>query len=188
MPQQSSSANRGGPSFSVRNRLARLVWSGFSTVFFRLSPRPCHGWRSFLLRLWGARIGEGCHIYPRAVIWAPWNLECGRNACIADGAVIYNPQPVMLGEDSVVSQEAYLCGASHDYTQAAFPLISAPIRIGSRSWVAARVIVLMGVSIGNDCVIGAGSIVTKDMPSMAVCAGNPCRVIKRRTDNPAPPQ
>lgn len=173
-------STRGGPSFPLRNRIARLGWGIFHALCLRHSPRPFHAWRAFLLRLWGARIGRGSRIYPRAVIWAPWNLECGARACIADGAEIYNVAPIVLGEEAVVSQGAYLCAASHDYEQPAFPLVARPIRIGARAWIAARAIVLMGVRIGDDCVIGAGSVVTQDMPANSVCAGNPCRVIKNR--------
>jgi putative colanic acid biosynthesis acetyltransferase WcaF len=80
-----------------------------------------------------------------------------------------------------VSQGAFLCGASHDYRLAGFPLTSAPIRIDAHAWIAARAIVTMGVTIGEGCVIGAGSVVTADMPAWTVCAGIPCRPIKPYT-------
>lgn len=149
-----------------------------AALFFRPSPRLCHAWRAFLLRVFGAKLGARCHIYPRAVVWAPWNLECGDGVCIADGAEIYNPSPVRLGARVVVSQGAFLCGASHDYTTAEFPLISAPIVVGEGAWIAAHAIVLMGVAIGAQSVIGAGSVVTRDVPPRVVCAGNPARVLK----------
>ena len=171
---------RGTPSFSLQNRLTRFAWGIFCALFFRPSPRPLHAWRALLLKLWGAQLGEGCHIYPRAIIWAPWNLECGAHACIADGAEIYNVEKIVIGKDAVISQGAFLCAASHDYANADFPLIAKPIRVGDRTWIAARAIVLMGVTVGDDCVIGAGSVVTKDVPAKSVCAGNPCRVIKTR--------
>jgi len=102
----------------------------------------------------------------------------GRAACLADGAEIYNPSPVEIGDLAIISQGAYLCGASHNYRRWDFPLVSRPIVIGKSAWVAARVIVSMGVKVGEGCVIGAGSVVSKDMPPWSVCAGNPCRVIK----------
>ncbi len=171
---------RGGPSFSRRNRLARLGWKICCALFFRPSPRPFHAWRAFLLRLWNARIGEDAHIYSRAVIWAPWNLQCGARACLADDVEVYNVAQISLGEDAVVSQGAFLCAASHDYEHPGFRLIAKPIRVGDRAWIAARALVLPGVTVGDDCVIGAGSVVTKDMPAKSVCAGNPCRVVKTR--------
>ena len=166
------------PSFSMRNRLGRALWNLSCAVLFRLSPRPLHNWRRFLLRCFGAQVGKGCHVYPRAVIWAPWNLELGRVVAIADDAEVYNPSPIKIGDYAVVSQGAYLCGASHEYRSWKFQVVSRPITIGNHSWVAARSIVNMGVNIGEGCIIGAGSVVTKDMPAWTVCAGNPCRPIK----------
>ena len=99
-------------------------------------------------------------------------------ASIANAAEVYNPDWVRIGQYAVVSQGAYLCGASHDYRKWHFPLISAPITIGEHAWIAARAIVHMGIRIGDGCVIGAGSVVTRDMPAWSVCAGNPCKVIK----------
>lgn len=159
-------------------RLARAIWGLVWLLLFRPSPRICFGWRAWLLRCFGARIGPGSHVYPGARIWAPWNLEMGRTAAVADGAVIYNPDRVVLGDFAIVSQEAFLCTASHDYTQWSFPLITGPIRVGRYAWVAARAFVHPGVSLGEGCVVGAGSVVTRDLPAWSVCAGNPCRVIK----------
>lgn len=174
------------PAFPLRNRLRRGVWNLAWLVLFRLSPRPFHGWRRFVLRCFGAKVGVESHVYPQAVIWAPWNLELGERACIGNGAEVYNPSPVRIGDYAVVSQGAYLCGASHNYRDWDFPLLSKPITIGRHAWVAARAIVHLGVQIGDGCVIGAGSVVTKNMPPWSVCAGNPCRFIKpyQKTQGP----
>jgi putative colanic acid biosynthesis acetyltransferase WcaF len=135
-------------------------------------------WRRFLLRCFGAHVGRGSRIYSHARIWAPWNLRLGEVVAIADGAEVYNPSPIDIGDCAIISQGAYLCGASHDYRLWRFPLISKPIVIERHAWVAARAIVQMGVRVGEGCVIGAGSVVTRDLPPWTVCVGNPCRVIK----------
>lgn len=181
MPEQDIAlpARADRASFSVANRLGRQVWALVWLVLFRPTPRPFHAWRRLLLRCFGAQIGPGVHIYAGARIWAPWKLVAGRGASIADGATVYNPSGVTLGEFAVISQEAYLCGATHDYRSWEFPLVSGPIVIGRHAWVAARAMVHMGVTIDDGCVIGAGSIVTRDMPAWTVCAGNPCRPIRR---------
>ncbi len=167
-----------GPNYSLANRVARFVWSAACLLLIRFSPRPAHAWRRLVLRCFGARIGPGSRVYPRARIWAPWNLRLGRLVAVADDAELYNPQLLTIGDYAVISQGAYLCGASHDYRQWRFPLISAPIVVGSHAWVAARALVLMGVTLGEGCVVGAGSVVTQSMPPWTICAGNPCRVIR----------
>ncbi len=75
--------------------------------------------------------GAACHIYPGARIWAPWNLACLEGAAIADDAVIYNPARVLMGEYAIVSQEAYMCTATHDFDDPAFPMVVAPITLGA---------------------------------------------------------
>ena len=161
------------PYFTVRNRLARLSWSVVYFCLFLPTPRPFHLWRSMLLRSFGARLGTNCHIYSTVKIWAPWNLECGNRVGVAEDAEIYNPSLVRLGDDSVISQGAYLCGASHDPDSPTFTLLTAPIVVEKRAWVAARALVLMGITLGEGCVV------TRDIPPGAICAGNPCRVVKR---------
>lgn len=176
------------PAFSLGNRLRRALWNVARLLLFRPTPRPLHAWRCLVLSCFGARLGSGCHVYPKAVIWAPWNLKLGKGACVGEGAEIYNPSLIEIGDYAVVSQDAYLCGASHDYRRWDFPLVSCPINIGDHAWVAARAIVHMGRRLGEGCVIGAGSVVTEDMPAWSVCAGNPCRVIKsyRKTGEASP--
>ena len=143
-----------------------------------------HAWRVFVLRAWGARIGARCHIYSDAIIWAPWHLEMDDGACIGDAANIYNVAPITLGKRAVVSQGAFLCTASHDHRLEDFPLTSAPIRIGNRAWVAARVIVLPGIVFGDGAVAGAGSVVTRDVPAGCTVAGNPARIVRHPPEAP----
>ena len=165
---------------SLKNRAGRFLWHIVYVLLFRPSPRPLHAWRSMLLRLFGAEIGTGCHIYPGARIWAPWLLKCEDVVAIADEAVIYNPGLVILGSHSTISQQAYLCGATHDYDDPAFPMISRPIRLGAYSWVCARATVQMGVNVGEGAVLGLGAVATKDLDPWTVYAGIPARKVKDR--------
>jgi putative colanic acid biosynthesis acetyltransferase WcaF len=167
-------------SFSIRNRLARVLWAVTYQLLFRTSPRSLHAWRSFLLRSFGARIGASCHVYPGARIWAPWNLVCGDVVAIADEAVIYNPARVVLGSHSTVSQQAYLCGATHDYNDPRFPLIAAPIEVGSYAWVCARATVQAGVRIAEGAVLGLGAVATRDLEPWSINVGVPARKVKER--------
>lgn len=173
-----------GPSFSLRNRLARVVWNFFQGTLFRWSPRPLHAWRSFLLRIFGARVGCGVHVYPGVRIWAPWNLEIGDEAGVADGAILYSQGKITLGRRVVVSQGAHLCAGTHDYERDGFPLVTKPITVCDHVWIAAEVFVHPGLRIAEGSVVGARSVVVRDLPEWMVCAGNPCAPLKPRVWRP----
>lgn len=169
-----------GPSFSLQNRLGRLCWQIISLILFRYTPNPLHGWRSFLLRCFGAKVGRGVHVYPGVKIWAPWNLTLGDQCGIGNGVNLYSQGIITVGKRAVVSQGTHLCAGTHDYTKPGFPLLTAPIIVGDQAWIAAEAFVHPGVIIGEGCVIGARSVVTKNMPPWMVCTGHPCKPIKER--------
>lgn len=169
-----------GASFSLKNRLARLAWNVTVLFLFRYSPRPLHAWRSFLLKCFGAKIGAGAHIYPGVKVWAPWNIEIGAQTGIADGVILYSQGFIKIGQKTVISQGTHVCAGTHDYTVPGFPLVTKPITIGDYVWVAAEAFIHPDVIIEDGCVIGARSVVTKNMPAWMVCAGHPCKPLKER--------
>jgi putative colanic acid biosynthesis acetyltransferase WcaF len=168
---------------SLSNKLVRVLWGIIWLIFFRPSPRILHGWRRFLLRLFGAKIGKGVHPYPSAKIWAPWNLEMKEHSCLSEAVDCYCVDKITIGAHSTVSQYSFLCTASHDYTNPQMPLITAPITIGEKVWVAADVFVAPGVTVGDGAVIGVRSSVFKDIPPWTVVAGNPAKILKKREIN-----
>lgn len=169
------------PSFSLNNRLKRLVWNFVYLLLFRLSPRPCHRWRVLLLRLFGARVGLHCHVYSGVKIWAPWNLMLGDNVGIADGVILYSMDRIEIGDYSVISQGSHLCGGTHDYNSENFQLLAKPIVIGKRVWVCAEVFIHPGITVPDGVVIGARSVVNKNIQQpWKVYAGNPCREVSDR--------
>lgn len=169
------------PPFTFANRAGRFCWQIVWTLLIRCSPRPCHGWRAMWLRAFGARLGRACHIYPGARIWAPWNLTCGDETAIADGAIIYNQAAIILGKRVVISQGAHLCTGTHLYNEPSFRLVAFPIVVENFAWIAAEAFVHPGVTIREGAVIGARSVVLGEMPPWMVCAGHPCIPIKERT-------
>lgn len=169
-----------GPAFSLRNRVARVVWQVVALLVFRFSPKPFHAWRALVLRCFGAKVGRGVHVYPGVKIWAPWNLELADECGIANGAILYCQDKITIGHRAVISQGAHLVAGTHDYSKPGFPLITKPIHIGAHVWVAAEAFVHPGVTIGDGSVVGARSVVTQDMPQWMVCAGHPCVALKPR--------
>ena len=164
---------------SLRNRVGRVLWSMVWLLLFRPSPRPFHAWRCWLLRVFGASIQQGAHPYPSARIWAPWNLTMGEGSCLGDYVDCYAVDQVILEPHATVSQYAFLCTASHDYRFSDMPVISSPIRIGRRAWVAADAFVGPGVTIGEGAVVGARTSVFLNIDPWTVVGGNPARIIKK---------
>lgn len=169
-----------GPSFPLSDRLARAVWNLVYILLFRPSPVFMHGWRSWLLRRFGAKVGKGAHVYPAARIWAPWNLEVGVEAGVADGAILYSQDRIRIGRRAVVSQGAHICTGTHDYEKEGDPIVTKPVDIGEHAWIAAEAFVHPGVSVGEGAVVGARAVVIHDMPAWTVCVGHPCRPVKPR--------
>jgi putative colanic acid biosynthesis acetyltransferase WcaF len=175
------------PAFSATNRGRRVVWNLCHALLYRTSPRPLHAWRAFLLRCFGAAMGPGCHFYPASKVWAPWNLICADQVTAADGAEIYNPAPIRFGSHAILSQDAFVCGATHDYDSPAFPLLAYSMSIGPYAWVCARASVGPGVNVGEGAVLGLGSVASRDLEPWTVYAGVPATKIKdRKQENRAP--
>lgn len=168
------------PCFNLSNRMMRVLWNLIYIVLFRHSPVYFHEWRAFLLRCFGAGIGKKVHVYPKARVWAPWNLEMDDNSCFADDVKCYSMAKITIGKKAVVSQGVQLVTGTHDYTDPFFSLKTAPITVGEKAWIAAEAFVCPGVTVGEGAVVGARSVVTSDVPAWMVCAGNPCRPVKPR--------
>ena len=168
------------PAFSFMQRLARLMWLVCWSIFYRLSPRPFHSWRAILLRLFGAKMGPNCHFYPTSRVWAPWNLVCEDQVTAGDGAEIYNPVPIRLNSHAILSQNSYLCGATHDSDDPAFRLLANPMEVGRYAWICARACVGPGVKVGEGAVLGLASVATRDLEPWGIYAGVSAVKVKER--------
>lgn len=170
----------GGPSFSLSNRLMRLVFSLAWLVLARWTPPAMNPWRIFILRLFGARLGPGVMVYASVRIWLPANLDMAAKASLGPGVDCYNMDMVRIGAYSVISQRAVLCAGTHSIRDRNFQLVTRPITIGERVWVAAEAFVGPGVAIGDEAVLGARACAFSSIEPGAVCVGNPARKIKDR--------
>ena len=170
-------------SISLKNKFGRSLWWIFWLFLYRPTPRLFHTWRCFLLRLFGAKLGIGVHVYPSSKIWAPWNLEMGDYSCLSENVDCYCVDKIRIGAHSTVSQYCFLCSASHNYAQSSMPLITAPITIGDRVWITADVFIGPGVFIGDGVVVAARSSVLCDLPPWIIAKGNPASPVKVRKFN-----
>ncbi len=174
--------------YGLLNKSVRGLWALVWLLLFRPTPRVgFHGWRVFLLRIFGAKIGSNCEVYPSCRIWAPWNLTMNDFSVLSDDVDCYCQAPIKLGIHSRVSQYSYLCSASHDYEVLPMTMILGPITIGDYAWVCADVYVGLGVTIGEGAVVGSRSSVYKDVKPWSVVAGNPVRFIRKRIVRPDRP-
>lgn len=166
--------DRGRPGWMV------LLWWLLQAIVFPLTPHFWHLPRIWLLRKFGATIGQGVIIRPTARFTYPWKVSIGDWSWIGDDAVIYSLDRIEIGSHCIISQKSYLCTGSHDIHDPAFALKTAPIAIGNGAWVAADCFIAPGVTIGANAVIGARSTVLKSMPEQMICWGYPCQPRSRR--------
>lgn len=167
--------------FRGRSVIVVQLWWLVQATLFSMSPQFMYGWRCFLLRLFGAKVGEGVIIRPSATITYPWKVSIGDHSWIGDNVDLYSLGDIEIGANVVISQRSYLCTASHDYTKEEFPIWSKKITIEGECWLATDVYVAPGITIGKGSVVGARSSVFKDLPGGMVCVGSPAKPIKKRT-------
>ncbi len=168
---------------SRKSKCLRAVWNVVWLLLFRPTPNRIglfNRWRAFLLRCFGARIGKHTAIYSSVTVWQPWKLTVGNWVALSHGVNCYAVDEIEIGDNTTVSDDVFLDCASHDISSPVMELISAPVKIGSNCWLAARSIILPGRCIGDGAVVAAGAVVTKDVAPWTVVGGNPARFIKRR--------
>jgi len=159
-------------------KLKMALWWFVESVFFRTSLHKMNGFRCFILRLFGAKIGINTFIHPSARIWFPWNFQIGDNGGVGFDSLIYSLDLVILGDFVTVSQRVHINTGSHDYTRPDFSLITKPVKIEDGVFIGTDSYINMGVVVGAYSVIGARSVVVKDLPSGYLCVGHPCVPIK----------
>jgi len=177
-PDQASAQESPWPA---GDRLLRLLWEFSWFVFCEWTPKPLNPWRLFWLRLFGAKIQGTPFVHQRAQIAIPWNLTLHDRACLGDCANAYTLGEIEIGPRATVAQEVYLSTGTHDFSRPEIPLLTARITIGEDAFIGARAFVMPGVTIGARSVIGACSVVTKDLPPDVMAIGNPCLVLRPGT-------
>ena len=167
-----------------REVLLRWVWAFVQATLFRWSPRPMHGLRARLLRLFGADIAEPGQvvIFPTVKIMFPWRLVLAPRAMVGRDVTLYNLATITLRRGANVSQNCHLCAGTHDIMRWTMPLVTRPIVIGENAWLGADVFIGPGVTVGELCVVGARSVVVHDLPPRKICVGHPCRPVKDRPE------
>lgn len=156
------------------------IWRLVNAFFFLWCGNKI---RQALLKMFGAKIGKGCLICRGVTVYAPWNLTLGDMVCIGPYVELYDKDKIEIGNGVVVSQNSYLCTASHDISSSKMELVTAPIIIGDNVWIAAKATILLNVTVNEGAVVGACAVVAKDVSAWSVVVGNPAKVVKCRRLN-----
>ena len=156
----------------------RLAW------FFlcRWTPKFFNPWRLLILKLFGAKLSGLPFVHSSANIQIPWNLTMKNRACLGECANAYSLGRIEISEGATVAQEAYLCTGSHDFSESALQLIVKKITVETHAFIGARAMILPGVKVGKNAVVGAMSVVTKDVHADQIVAGNPAKEIGIRNN------
>ena len=174
----------GRSPWTIATRLRMAAWVVTWKLLCAWTPKFCNGWRLLWLGVFGARIEGRPFVHSTARIRLPWNLTLHDRACLGEQSNAYSLGRIEIGERSTIAQEAYLCTGTHDFDHPDLPLQTAPIKIGRDVFIGARAFVLPGVTIADRVLVGACSVVTRDLPPDTICAGHPCKVIRPRAAAP----
>lgn len=175
MPDLSGFQNRGF-SRGASSWKEGLWWVVRSLLFAPWFPLPS-ALKVASLRAFGAQVGEGVVIRSRVNITFPWRVQIGDHVWIGDEVLILSLAPVLIGSHVCLSQRAFLCTGSHDFSKETFDLITRPIVIGQGSWIGAQSFVGPGVTFGEGGRCLAGAVVVKDVAAGTTVGGVPAKEI-----------
>jgi putative colanic acid biosynthesis acetyltransferase WcaF len=174
-----TAANRAATKYTRAEQLRRVLWSVGRWLII-LSPRPCFAWRRWILRLFGARIGRQVNVYASTHFYMPWNVSVGDWTAIGENVLIYSLGKVTIGRNVTLSYRAHVCAGTHDFTDPTLPLLKPPVVIEEGAWIGTDAFIGPGVTVGRGALVGARSVLVKDVAPHDVVAGNPARTIGTR--------
>ncbi|MDD3254368.1 MAG: hypothetical protein PHY27_08550 [Parabacteroides sp.] len=154
-----------------------------SLLLIRPTPKFMHQWRTFIYRLFGARIGKEVLISSSAKLLYPWNIIIGDYCWIGDNVKLYSVDKIVIGDNVAFAHDIFVATAAHDVYNSNFNTIRKPVFIEDEVWISSNVFINMGVTLHKGVVVGSASVVTKDLPEGYICVGNPAKPIKQRILN-----
>ncbi|MBO9573821.1 MAG: WcaF family extracellular polysaccharide biosynthesis acetyltransferase [Chitinophagaceae bacterium] len=160
--------------------IKRVFWYFINCLFFINPYFPFSSFKILLLRIFGAKIGNGVVVKPSVNVKYPWKLKIGDYSWIGEKVWIDNLSPITIGSNVCISQGAMLLTGNHDYTKTTFDLIIAPIILQDGVWIGAQCVVCPGVTAFSHSVLSVQSVATKDMEQYSIYQGNPAIKIKER--------
>lgn len=160
--------------------LKRGSWYMLNLLFLKSSVLPFYGFKRFILRAFGARLGKGVIVKPGVSIKYPWLLTVGDHCWIGEKVWIDNLAGVTMGNNVCISQGALLLCGNHDFTKEYFDLLVQPILLEDGVWIGARAIVCPGTVCKSHAVLTAGSVARGVLEPYTIYQGNPVIAVKPR--------
>lgn len=162
------------------DKIYRLIWRIISLFLFKPFSLPFfNGWRIFLLKLFGSKIGKYCNVYASAYIPSPRNLIMGTHCTLGPKVQLHLGRTI-IGNKVTVSQRTYLCSATHKTNSLNIPFVAGEIIIEDFVWIAAEAFIMTNTVISEGSIVGARAVVIKDVAPWTIVAGNPAKFIKNR--------
>ena len=161
-------------------KLKQIVWYFINILFFKNSINISSGLKIFLLKLFGASVGEGVVVKPAVNIKYPWKLTIGNHSWIGEEVWIDNLSAVVIGNSVTISQGALLLTGSHDHTKETFDFISQPVILEDGAWIGAKAVVYGGVTCGTHSILGINSVAESNLQHYTIYKGNPAVPVMKR--------
>ncbi len=160
--------------------IKRTLWHFINHLVFTHGLLPVSYFKVFLLRLFGAKIGNGVNIKPSVNIKYPWLLEVGDHVWIGEEVWIDNLAKVRIGSNVCISQGAMLLTGNHDFTKPTFDLMVGEITLEDGVWIGARAVVCPSVTCSSHSVLAVNSMATKNLEAFYIYRGNPAEKLRER--------
>lgn len=167
-----------------KNAIIRLAWYITNSIFFNSYIIPISSFKVFLLRSFGAKIGNGVNIKPKVNIKYPWKLTIGDYTWIGEDVWIDNLDLVTIGNNCCLSQGCMLLCGNHNHKKSTFNLITKPINLEDGAWIGAKSIVCPGVTVKSNSLLTVCSVATTNLEANSIYRGNPAVKIKDRIIEP----
>jgi len=170
----------------IINRFLNILLEFEVFLLHLIGNFPFHHVRRFFYRLAGVKIGWGSTLHMGTRFYQPNNIVIGQDTIIGENAVLDGRDKLIIGNHVAIASEVMIYNSEHAINDSNFSAISAPVIIEDYVFIGPRAIILPGVKIGKGAVVGAGAVVTKDIPPFAIVGGVPAKIIgERRNKNPS---
>ncbi len=162
------------------SRIRQMAWYFINILFFKNSLNILSSLKVALLKLFGARLGQGVVIKPSVNIKYPWKLQVGDHSWIGEKVWIDNLSDVIIGRNVTLSQGCLLLTGSHDHARSNFDFISYPIILEDGVWIGANAVVAGGITCRSHSILGVNSVAEKELEPYTIYKGNPAVPVLKR--------